>query len=117
MPTSRLMTSTVSQIGMRFTNPMSGSVRTMKVVTRSSLSAAGSSHAPNSLFCPARRALRPSSASVRPAIRNVKSAHPNSPYTTSSTKAGISSIRSSVSWFAIVNTGPVVIVPTLRAGR
>jgi len=37
-------------------------------VTSSSLSAIGSSHAPRFVFCPDRRAINPSSASVTPAM-------------------------------------------------
>ena len=74
--TSRLMTRTVNQIGSRFADPMSGSVRTMNIVTSNSLSAIGSSQAPSVVFCPVARAISPSSRSVRPATRNVVRAQP-----------------------------------------
>jgi hypothetical protein len=38
-----------------------------------------------------------------PAVTNVASAHPSSPYNTRITNAGMSSIRSSVIWFAMVS--------------
>ena len=44
----------------------------------SSLSAIGSSQAPSVVFCPARRAMSPSSASVIPATQKRASAHPSS---------------------------------------
>ena len=50
MTTSRLMTVTVSQSGSRLARPRPGIVYTMKVVTSSSLSAIGSSHAPRLVF-------------------------------------------------------------------
>ena len=79
MAMSRLITSTVSHSGTRFGRPRLGSESTMKVVTSSSLSAAGSSQAPSEVRWFARRATRPSSASVRPATANVTSAHPKRP--------------------------------------
>jgi hypothetical protein len=51
----------------------------MNVVTSSSLSAIGSSHAPRLVRWPARRAIRPSSASVAPAVMKTSSAAPSRP--------------------------------------
>ena len=76
MITSRLMTSTVSQIGMRFGRSSSGRVSTTNVEMSSSLSAMGSSSAPRVVGCPHQRASRPSRASVTPAATNTTSAQP-----------------------------------------
>ena len=46
------MTSTVNQSGSRFGAPISGSVSITNIVTSSSLSAIGSSHAPSVVFSP-----------------------------------------------------------------
>src|SRR6266576_1145597 len=67
MPTSRLMTSAVSQSGSLFVRPRFGSVRTTNALTSISLSAIGSSHAPRVVLCLDHRAMTPSSASVTPA--------------------------------------------------
>jgi hypothetical protein len=76
MATSRLMTRIVSHTGRRLACPRPGMVRTTKVVTSSSLSAIGSSHAPSVVFWPVQRAMRPSSRSVTPAVTKASSAHP-----------------------------------------
>ena len=76
MATSRLMTSTVNQSGRRFDEPIPGSVSITNIVTSSSLSAIGSSHAPSVVFCPVRRAMSPSSRSVMPATKKLTSAQP-----------------------------------------
>ena len=73
---SRLMTSTVNQSGSRFGAPTSGSVSITNIVTSSSLSAIGSSHAPSVVFSPVQRAIRPSKRSVSAAVKNVRSAQP-----------------------------------------
>src|SRR4026209_476139 len=57
--TSRLITTTVSHSGRWFVSGIAGKVRTMKVVTRRSLSAIGSSQAPRLGRWPARLAIRP----------------------------------------------------------
>ena len=79
MTTSRLMTVTVSQSGRWLVRGIAGRVRTTNVVTSSSLSAIGSSQAPRLVRWPARRAMRPSSASVRPATLKTISAPPEVP--------------------------------------
>jgi hypothetical protein len=76
MTTSRLMISTVSQSGRGLARPRLGSVSTTKVVTSSSLSAMGSSQAPRFDFTADRRAIKPSRASVRPAVAKTNSAQP-----------------------------------------
>ena len=58
---------------------LQGAAVVLTLAASSSLSAAGSSHAPRSLFWPMVRAANPSRASVRPATTNVASAQPNSP--------------------------------------
>ena len=52
-----------------------------------------------------RRATKPSSASVRPAVTNTTRAHANSPLSTRMTNKGTSAMRSIVSWFATVKMG------------
>src|SRR5215831_8026941 len=74
--TSRLMMSTVSQIGNGFARPSHGTVRTTNVLNASSLSAIGSSQAPSVLFWSDHRAVNPSRASVRQAVANTINAHP-----------------------------------------
>ena len=76
MAMSRLITRIVNQTGSWFAEPIPGSVRTTNIVTSSSLSAIGSSHAPSVVFSPVILAMRPSSRSVRPATPNVTSAQP-----------------------------------------
>ena len=83
----------------------SGSVSTMNVVTSSSLSAIGSSHAPNSVFCPD----QPRDQAVEQ-VGDARHAEDDerrcrcSRRSAGSPRTGISSIRSSVSWFAGVST-------------
>ena len=79
MAMSRLITRMVSQSGTRLGSPRFGRVSTTNVVTSSSLSAAGSSQAPSEVRWLARRAIRPSSASVAPATTKRVSAQPKRP--------------------------------------
>ena len=67
---------TVSQTGMRFSRCRSGSDSTTNVVTSSSLSAIGSSHAPEPRLLARPARSRPSRPSVTPAVTNTTSAHP-----------------------------------------
>ncbi len=92
MTTSRVMTRTVSQMGTWLVSSICGSVSTTKVVTSSSLSAIGSSHAPKLVGWLVSRAMSPSIASVAPATRKTASAAPRCPYTVRRTNAGISMI-------------------------
>ena len=79
MMTSRLITSTVSQIGNRLGRSTLGIMSTTNVEINSSLSAIGSSSAPSVVPWPHHRARIPSSASVSPAPTRTTSAHPFNP--------------------------------------